>query len=68
MRRGSPTTSRSKLNMAEKSWRGKSEQRGQVELPEGGMMAVTEETMTRRPRRNHTLAFKPKVALAAIKG
>jgi transposase-like protein len=24
--------------------------------------------MTRRPRRNHTLAFKAKVALAAVKG
>ena len=24
--------------------------------------------MTRRPRRNHTLAFKPKVALAAVRG
>src|SRR3954451_10074099 len=26
------------------------------------------ETMTRRPRRNHTPAFKAKVALAAVKG
>jgi transposase-like protein len=26
------------------------------------------ETMKRRPRRNHTPAFKAKVALAAIKG
>jgi hypothetical protein len=26
------------------------------------------ETMSRRPRRNHTPAFKAKVALAAIKG
>jgi transposase-like protein len=26
------------------------------------------ETMQRRPRRNHTPAFKAKVALAAIKG
>jgi transposase len=34
-----------------------------------GMMAESEEiTMTRRPRRNHSPAFKAKVALAAIKG
>jgi transposase len=26
------------------------------------------ETMSRRPRRNHTPSFKAKVALAAIKG
>ena len=32
------------------------------------MMAESEEiTMTRRPRRNHSPAFKAKVALAAIK-
>jgi transposase len=37
-------------------------------LPDGGMMAVTGETMTKRPRRNHTAAFKAKVALAAMKG
>ncbi len=33
------------------------------------MMAESEEiTMTRRPRRNHSPAFKAKMALAAIKG
>ena len=33
------------------------------------MIAVSEEmTMTRRPRRNHSPAFKAKVAVAAIKG
>jgi len=29
---------------------------------------MTGETMPRRPRRNHTPAFKAKVALAAVKG
>lgn len=34
-----------------------------------GMIAVSEETtMTRRPHRNHSPAFKAKVAVAAIKG
>ena len=34
-----------------------------------GIIAVSEEmTMTRRARRNHSPAFKAKVALAAIKG
>jgi len=34
-----------------------------------GMIAESEEsTMTRRPRRNHSPAFKAKVALAAIRG
>ena len=34
-----------------------------------GMIAENQgETMTRRPRRNHTPAFKAKVALAAVKG
>ena len=34
-----------------------------------GMIAASEEmTMTRRPRRNHSPAFKAKVAVAAIKG
>jgi putative transposase len=38
-------------------------------LPESGQDACrTGETMTRRPRRNHTPAFKAKVALAAVKG
>ena len=39
-------------------------------LPDGGHAVPCEsgETMTRRPRRNHTPAFKAKVALAAIKG
>jgi transposase len=37
-------------------------------LPEIGMMPGTGETMTRRPRRNHSPAFKAKVALAAVKG
>ena len=38
-------------------------------LPDGGHAVAREsgETMQRRPRRNHTLAFKAKVALAAIK-
>src|ERR1043165_8666292 len=39
-------------------------------LPDSGHAVPSEsgETMTRRPRRNHTPAFKAKVALAAIKG
>ena len=39
-------------------------------LPDSGEASGREsgETMTRRPRRNHTAAFKAKVALAAIKG
>ena len=39
-------------------------------LPDGGHAGAGEsgETMQRRPRRNHTPAFKAKVALAAIKG
>jgi transposase len=38
-------------------------------LPESGQYAYrTGETMTRRPCRNHTPAFKAKVALAAVKG
>ena len=39
-------------------------------LPDGGHAVACEsgETMQRRPRRNHTPAFKAKVALAAIKG
>src|SRR5450759_1622674 len=39
-------------------------------LPDGGHAVPREsgETMSRRPRRNHTPAFKAKVALAAIKG
>ncbi len=32
------------------------------------MMAATGETMGKRPRRNHTPAFKAKVALAAVRG
>src|ERR1700716_1835657 len=32
------------------------------------MACESRETMQRRPRRNHTPAFKAKVALAAIKG
>jgi len=32
------------------------------------MACESGETMSRRPRRNHTSAFKAKVALAAIKG
>jgi transposase-like protein len=31
-------------------------------------MAEKRRTMSRRPRRNHTAAFKAKVALAALKG
>ena len=39
-------------------------------LPDGGHAVARKsaETMSRRPRRNHTAAFKAKVALAAIKG
>ena len=39
-------------------------------LPDSGHAVAREsgETMTRRPRRNHTPAFKAKVALAAVKG
>jgi transposase len=39
-------------------------------LPDGwhGFASESGVTMTRRPRRNHTPAFKAKVALAAIKG
>ena len=39
-------------------------------LPDRGHAVAREsgETMTGRPRRNHTPAFKAKVALAAIKG
>src|ERR1700686_1737006 len=39
-------------------------------LPDGGHGVAREsgETMTRRPRRNHTPAFKARVALAAIRG
>jgi hypothetical protein len=38
-------------------------------LPDNGHAVPREsgETMTRRPRRNHTPAFKAKVALAAVK-
>ena len=39
-------------------------------LPDNGHAVTHEsgETMSRRPRRNHTPAFKAKVALAAVKG
>jgi len=38
-------------------------------LPDGGEDGrLTGETMTRRSRRNHTPAFKARVALAAVKG
>ncbi len=39
-------------------------------LPDSGHALPIEsgETMSRRPRRNHTPGFKAKVALAAIKG
>src|SRR5512139_2771743 len=39
-------------------------------LPDSGHAVPSEsgETMSRRPRRNHTPAFKAKVALAAIRG
>jgi transposase len=39
-------------------------------LPDSGQGCACEsgETIKRRPRRNHTPAFKAKVALAAIKG
>jgi transposase len=32
------------------------------------MMPGTGDTMARRPRQNHSAAFKAKVALAAVKG
>ena len=31
-------------------------------------MTATGETIAKRPRRNHTLAFKAKVAVAAVRG
>jgi transposase-like protein len=38
-------------------------------LPDGGQWGcMTGEYMSRRPRRNHSPAFKAKVALAAVKG
>jgi hypothetical protein len=39
-------------------------------LPDGGHAVACESgaTLQRRPRRNHTPAFKAKVALAAVKG
>src|SRR5262245_55124193 len=39
-------------------------------MPDSGHGCASEsgETMSRRPRRNHSAAFKAKVALAAIKG
>jgi transposase len=39
-------------------------------LPDGGHAVAREsgETMSGRPRRNHTPAFKARVALGAIKG
>ena len=37
-------------------------------LPERGMMPGTGDTITRGPPRNHSPAFKAKVALAAVKG
>ena len=38
-------------------------------LPDGGQWGrMTEEQMSKRPRRNHSPAFKAMVALAAVKG
>ena len=39
-------------------------------LPDNGHAGAREsgETISKRPRRNHTAAFKAKVALAAVKG
>jgi len=38
-------------------------------LPDGGQSGcMTGDQMSRRPRRNHSPAFKAKVALAAVKG
>lgn len=38
-------------------------------LPNGGQeWTVNQETMSRRPRRNHIPAFKAKVALSTVKG
>jgi transposase len=55
------------LNVS-KSWLGKSGQLGYVDfLPDRGMMPGTRDTTARRPRRNHSPAFKAKVALAAVK-
>jgi hypothetical protein len=41
-----------------------------VDFPRhSGLIAASEEmTVTRRPRRNHSPAFKAKVAVTAIKG
>jgi transposase len=36
-------------------------------VPEIGMMPIAGETMTRRSRRNHSPAYKAKVALAAVR-
>jgi len=51
-------------------WLGLSEQRGQVRfLPADRLFCRAQETtMPRRPRRNHSPAFKAKVALAAVDG
>jgi transposase len=53
-----------------KSWLRKSEQcdKWSFWLTAGRLTRESGETMSRRPRRNHTPAFKAKVALAAIKG
>jgi transposase len=52
------------------SWPGESGQQGNWSfLPAGAQDGSrTGENMSRRPRRNHTPAFKAKVALAAVRG
>jgi transposase len=37
-------------------------------MPELGTMTGAGQTITRRPRRNHSPAFKANVALAVVKG
>src|SRR4051794_19838119 len=61
---------RHRLSHAMESWLGVFEQVGKVEsLPDGGQTGCrTGETMSRRSRRNHSPAFKAKLALAAVKG
>jgi|GEM_PF-3463424 len=53
-----------KYGNSRQRWLGKTEHSGQVDfLLHGGMIAASEEmTMTGQPRRNHSPAFKAKVA------
>jgi transposase-like protein len=53
----------------QQSWLGKTERNDKWSFCLiAANMAATGEAMSRRPRRNHTPAFKAKVALAAIRG